>query len=518
MVTGSNDDSNTKGFVFVEEPGDPTIRKSALARRKVRSQAKLHAGQSKRGHMQVWAPTRDSGEFCVDRRISDGSQDDEGSNTIYTVTDPALYCNSLPMSPRTTGYYRTRNKYDFDIADLSSLVGIHVGSSGDRLPRLKPWAQNQLSSPRTASYLVFLPQLYEQSLLIRSAVDCVLAQSRRAFTDSTRTTESEVVLLYSKALGLLREALSDETKAVSDTTLLATALLLVFNLMDSSGLEHWRIHLGGLQRTLQSRLGSRSLTPTARAVMKDHIGLMLSNAFAQQQSSFLERIPWAKMVVNSSDATEALISNLLQRLCGAPGLLHDTKEIFDRPFYDAVAHGEVLQKMKQAAAHSLKWYHQFEIVQAELLAPTGPVKSPLRQCLHKYLEAARAIDIIINRCIVSLDVGNSETRFYELHTMQQAQKIQEMQETDGSTSPPDEEFCTTFCSLAHIAVATHTEWSLTIEAFALNESISRSSPQCIDRKVFDGWADLISMKGITYQSNLHRAEPCSECAKQSSPE
>lgn len=213
----------TAGFIFVEESGNADQTKSPTTRRKIRSQAKSAAPKMKK-------PIRFkfyTSETDTDQQLIPAARREKTSHQVESND----CIDTLFISPSSTGYERARMIFDFDIMSLSGLTSVHVGK-GSSLALLEPKIAEWTRVGKAASYLDFVPMYYSCSTLVRSVVDCTLAQYQYHLVPESMTTELEVLVLYEKALKELQDALKDPEKCVSEEVMLATAIFQVYEVCE----------------------------------------------------------------------------------------------------------------------------------------------------------------------------------------------------------------------------------------------------------------------------------------------
>jgi hypothetical protein len=229
LMSSTNAKSPTQAekpaFVFIDESAKSTKDK----RRAIRSQAKRFAiaERSKRPRKIRFVNIQGSKEDQnpVDDEAEDVPEHDTANATKAVVHKPRQPI-MLPDLPKT-GYEAARIEFGFDIFLLSGLASVHVGR-GASLQLQDTKLGNWLMGFRETSYLDHMPLHYNSSPLVRSVVNCTMAQYRRAIYSDSKITESTVFKLYGKALQDLQTALNDDERRLQPDVLLATAVLQLF--------------------------------------------------------------------------------------------------------------------------------------------------------------------------------------------------------------------------------------------------------------------------------------------------
>ena len=206
-------------FVFVEETGNPIGDDTPATRRRIRSQARLNATKEKRDPVHSVGVSGPRSHRRIYPKRKEKSQDGKSSNHELTPLCP---------SPSLQGYERTKIQFDFDILNLSGLTSVHLGA-GSSLSILEPRIEQWVLLERSPSYLDFVPAYYESSALVKTAVDCIIAQYRHALLLDKRASKILVFLLYDKALKALQDTLNDPKRCLSGETMLAISILQLYD-------------------------------------------------------------------------------------------------------------------------------------------------------------------------------------------------------------------------------------------------------------------------------------------------
>ncbi|KAF2733052.1 hypothetical protein EJ04DRAFT_439889 [Polyplosphaeria fusca] len=238
-----------------------TMRKVAASRKELGTYEKYNVGQ--------YPVFTDNAPCTVKQDVQAvvvplDSSDDQKEDCIVQWSMPAQ------------GYERARILFDFDLISLSTLTSIHFNrASAKVLSADRSRLRLLLASATDASYLVFVPQLYGQSTLIRLVVDCVLARAKQAVAEDACMHEQRILQLYCKALAALQSALMDKKRMFEPEVLCATHLLAIFELLDRTSTSRWESHISGLLELLQLRGPHRYTTPIERLLLSSCLGTIV---------------------------------------------------------------------------------------------------------------------------------------------------------------------------------------------------------------------------------------------------
>jgi hypothetical protein len=117
---------------------------------------------------------------------------------------------------------------NLDFADLSSLASLHVGRyTGQRLIE-RPRSIAHFLGGTSWSYCRYLSFYYAQSVLLRTAADCVVARVRYLLTPEDTSWESLALTSYSDALSHLQEAINSTSQHPTAEVLCATQILSLY--------------------------------------------------------------------------------------------------------------------------------------------------------------------------------------------------------------------------------------------------------------------------------------------------
>ena len=125
----------------------------------------------------------------------------------------------------TITYPSMLTKSNLNFLDLSLLASLEVGRyTGQRLLE-NPQNLSHFLGGKNWSYCRYVPFYYNDSALVRSATDCVLARVRCLLTPDDTKWESVALSSYSKALSSLQEAINSTSQIPTAEILCSTQIL-----------------------------------------------------------------------------------------------------------------------------------------------------------------------------------------------------------------------------------------------------------------------------------------------------
>jgi hypothetical protein len=166
----------------------------------------------------------------IDKVTTDQQSESESQRTL----DQCLGSDDLPehtsiarLQPAANSYSTMLVKYNLCIVELSNLASLEVGRyTGMRLLE-RPKKLSHFLSGRNWSYLRHVPLLYERSIIVRNATDCVVARVRWLLQEDPHSSKWEplAVSSYTKALSALQKAMISTPNEVTTELLCATQIL-----------------------------------------------------------------------------------------------------------------------------------------------------------------------------------------------------------------------------------------------------------------------------------------------------
>lgn len=125
-------------------------------------------------------------------------------------------------------YNNARIRYNFDILDLSMFASAYMGRAAVSSIRHNGILREAMLSSRGSSFLDQIPQLYGESELLRMVVDGVLARAHQVTSKTSRTSRTDVFVLYNKGIWQLQNALSCAGMMHKPEVLCAVQLMQLF--------------------------------------------------------------------------------------------------------------------------------------------------------------------------------------------------------------------------------------------------------------------------------------------------
>ncbi|KAE9374670.1 hypothetical protein N431DRAFT_372476 [Stipitochalara longipes BDJ] len=215
-------------FMFVIQ--DPKERFSNETRTKIRKQAM-------RG--RVGAPRHS---------LSPGSMS-EYKRTIRRNWDMEHPLPPMPVS----GLELLIKDRGIDPLDLSALASIHIGTVAAIVLSSEPSPLPGVLLCRQKSYFSFIPSHFGHTLALDDAFRCLITSAHSKLVPCHSSRRETILSNYSKALHSLQTAVKDSKTRYSTEVLCATAILAIFELLNSPNGMHWSQHIAGASRLIQLR-------------------------------------------------------------------------------------------------------------------------------------------------------------------------------------------------------------------------------------------------------------------------
>ncbi|KAH0841799.1 hypothetical protein AYO21_03219 [Fonsecaea monophora] len=168
------------------------------------------------------------------------------------------------------------------------LLNTFSSSLGGHGPLLLP---RQMRSHQ--NWLAQLPALFGTKLLDTAVRAVSLVHLSR--TQRTDVFVQESRQYYGKALRLLNQSLTDDTKGMSTETLSATILLSFYEMFASDSNQSWVRHAGGAGTLMRIRGPDRHLAGLDRDVYLAYRHTIVIDAFMRGEACFLAEPQWIEM-------------------------------------------------------------------------------------------------------------------------------------------------------------------------------------------------------------------------------
>lgn len=158
---------------------------------------------------------------------------DQGTCTqLGTTGSASIECGQTSLTDtRIVPRYPSMLVYaNLDFKDLASLASLEVGRfTGQRLIE-RPRGIAHFLRGTTWSYCHYVPSYYAQSILVRTATDCVIAKVKHLLLSEAADSDWEALAVasYSKALSELQEAISSTSQCPTVEALCATQILSLY--------------------------------------------------------------------------------------------------------------------------------------------------------------------------------------------------------------------------------------------------------------------------------------------------
>lgn len=211
-------------------------------------------------------------------------------------TAPATMPLWIPASPASAGYEAMRNRYDFDVLDLSGLAPLHISPAATRQIKETPsWFLGLLRS-RQWSYFSYLPLRYGNTTSLDDAVCCVAARVRQWITNPGKPT-NRVLALYARAVRSLQRALDDPSQRFHPDVLCAVQILSIFQMLDFESHPGVMVtHAAGAAALIQLRGPGRCQSSFEKALFLSQVGPIIAETMLSVSPCFLEEPAWQHLL------------------------------------------------------------------------------------------------------------------------------------------------------------------------------------------------------------------------------
>jgi hypothetical protein len=239
-----------KKFTFIDETGNEDEEAFNAKKKRVRDASRLNLAVSRNYRIVPVNKPLETGRLG---QVHDVEIDNSRVEQAVVTESSWRIAASVPHQ----GYSSAVAKYRFNLLDLSALCSMHMGLPAATVLHGTEGKLAKLLRERQACYLDFVPARYDQSHLIRTAVDCVLARARSLICGDGGLKEATILGLFGRALRELQAALNDWQR-VCDADVLCASLLMQLYEVGST--------LTFLEADLTCITGSRSIKPRSMAI------------------------------------------------------------------------------------------------------------------------------------------------------------------------------------------------------------------------------------------------------------
>ncbi|KAL6899917.1 hypothetical protein GGI43DRAFT_53705 [Trichoderma evansii] len=257
-----------------------------------------------------------------------------------------------------------QNKSTFSRSVFTNSVG--VGRyTGQRLLG-SPQIISHFFKGRNWSYFQYIPLHYQQSVLIRSATDCVLARVRCLLTPDDKKWELFALSFYSRALLKLQDAIYSTSQDITAEVLCATLMLGLYELLNPSREDAWIKHAAGATYLIQLRGPQNYKSEFEKCLFMGHIGPMATEAILNNEICFLDNPAW-KAVILSIITDDPLMPERSTMVISIV-LIFVTIPILFKGFTDAICYNpdqpfqvitELISGAQKLRASLQDWYHTY---------------------------------------------------------------------------------------------------------------------------------------------------------------
>ncbi|KAL7940493.1 hypothetical protein V8C42DRAFT_362289 [Trichoderma barbatum] len=220
-------------------------------------------------------------------------------------------------------------KTNLRFLDLSLLASVGVGRyTGQRLLET-PQSISHFFEGKIWSYSCYVPLHYDESVLTRSAMDCVIARVMCLLAFDYKSREIFALSSYSIALSILQDAIQS-SQHITAEALCATQILGLYE------------HTAGASHITKLRGPHSYNSEFEKSLFMAHVGPMATEAILNNETCFLERPAWRAVlrsiitddplvperstmiisIVTSFVTIPTLFKDFTDVLCHSPGQPH----------------------------------------------------------------------------------------------------------------------------------------------------------------------------------------------------
>ena len=321
----------------------------------------------------------------------------------------------LPGSLNSTGYEAMRNRYDFDLLDLSGLTPLHIGKTTAQPLQQTPSRLREVLRCRQWSYFSYLPRRFGNTQCLDDAIRCVSARVRQWLTNPAGPTYP-ILLLYSKAVTSLQAALDDISQCMSPDVLCAVQILSIFELLD---LDYRRRearvrHAAGAATLIRLRGPERYKTDFEKALFLSQASPIIQEALLNVSPCFLETPAWQRLfkTMQFGKFRDTYYSDAYVKawacISVVPGLFHEVRIIIRDTWKASLAAREELRhrilKLRSRLTRLGTEQRLMSLIQTESVdSPRVLLRNASSDIQHNLL-GLYAINLIrLERLIVALD-------------------------------------------------------------------------------------------------------------------
>lgn len=228
-------------------------------------------------------------------------------------------------SPTSISRYRTRRDSDLahplppmplsglellvkdrgiDPIDLSALSSIHIGTMASIILSSDPNRLSGVLSCRQRSYFSYIPPRFGQVSVLDDAFRCLITVTHSMLVPAHKSSQKTILSYYGRALYSLQSAVNDPSLRYSVEVLCATAILALFELLNSPNAQPWRDHIAGASRLIQLRGPSRFTSEFDKSLFISLSYPICSEALLNNEHCFLDDPAWTEFIRTLSVPTE----------------------------------------------------------------------------------------------------------------------------------------------------------------------------------------------------------------------
>ncbi|KAF4613431.1 hypothetical protein G7Y89_g15456 [Cudoniella acicularis] len=378
-----------------------------------------------------------------------------------------------------------------DPIDLSALTSIHIGTIASTIFASEPSRLSGVLLCHQRSYFSFIPSRFGHSLVLDDAFRCLITVVHSMLVPDHKPSQDKILSCYGKALHSLQSAVSDPAARYSTEAICATAILALFELLESPKGQLWSQHIAGASRLIQLKGPSRFTSEFDKALLISLSYPICAEALLNNEACFLDNPKWIEALTAACIPNEtfsdrsALGIDLIILKSKIPGLVKKTnhavfiQETLQPKDFDALA-----DEIRVVRTAIVTWRRKFNtaLLHAEPHPQNKTIDFAKR---YELLGISLIINIMLSRLLASI-VPNDRALLEE-----EAQNLAiELKSVQGSLghSKRAQFYFEQKAKLADAAIDTHEEFreeigsGRVVESWRLERFFEAIGRKCCDGK------------------------------------
>ncbi|KAL6805119.1 hypothetical protein J3E68DRAFT_387676 [Trichoderma sp. SZMC 28012] len=354
---------------------NPTTSTVPFDRAKIRREVMQKVAQKRKRQPKHQHPnSRQIPVFIADEDFSGSATDRRQTETVDVTRIPAITSYDDVCLRADVAYLHTVSpaypimlaKTNLRFLDLSLLASVGVGRyTGQRLLE-NPQSITHFFEGKNWSYFRYIPLQYDQSVLIRSATDCVLARVRCLLTPDDKQWELLALSKYSMALSNLQDAIHSASQHITTEVLCATQILGLYELLNPSRENAWIKHTAGATYIIKLRGPQSYNSEFEKSLFMGHVGPMATEAILNNEACFLEHPAW-RAVLQSIITDDPLVPERSTMVISMVSIFVTIPTLF-KDFTDVICHNpnqplkpitELISRAQKLRASLQNWYSTY---------------------------------------------------------------------------------------------------------------------------------------------------------------